>query len=53
MKYKDLHLKTLLIFVLFFAFAYLYQLINIYGINHIQSDERSFIEKTLKKEYLI
>jgi len=49
MKYKNLHLKTLLIFVLFFAFAYLYQLINIYGINHIQSDERSFIEENFEE----
>ena len=47
MKYKNLNLKTLLIFVLFFAFAYLYQLINIYGISHIESDERSFIEEKL------
>ncbi len=46
---KNLHLKTLLIFALFFVFTYLYQLINIYGISHIQSDEQNFIEDNFEE----
>lgn len=48
MKNKDFSVKTLLIFFLFFVLAYFYQLINLYGISHVELDERRFIEENFE-----
>ncbi len=48
MKNKYFNVKTLLIFFLFFAFAYFYQLMNLYGISHIGLDEQRFIEENFE-----